>query len=340
MSAQDDTLDRYHALIAINAQSHIVRTAREVGIFQALLRGQATAAELVASLDLEPRLTGLLLDALVAMKVVERYREDYALAAVAQLLCHYDADLGDASWKRLAAKLRGGEVAANDENYLDAAAATQWTHTGAAKQAAEILDIGGERTGLRVLDLGCGSAVWSAAIAYRDRATRVTAIDTPERLVAAQRTIASIALEDQFTLRSGDPNTPPETEEMFDLIILAGRLSTLNRDPQRRLLAGLASRLASGGELAIIDLFRLPQRSAAIRSPGITEAIEALHLATETSGGAILDPTDLGRELTECGLGIFHIVYLAASRRGWGMVVASRSSSPSTSQANLQQEYP
>jgi hypothetical protein len=134
MSAQDDTLDRYHGVMHVNAQAQILRVAREAGIFDRLGRGQATAEDLIDQLGLDARCTPLVLDALVAMRVLEKYGDDYALAAVTRLLCEFDQDLGNEYWEQLSRRLREPEraqesmVPASDSEhpYFDAATATQW----------------------------------------------------------------------------------------------------------------------------------------------------------------------------------------------------------------------
>ena len=175
MSAQDRTLDQYHELMHINAVAHLVRAGRGAGLFAELTQGQRTLEQLVQALSLEPESTALLLDALVAIGIVERYEEDFALSQAARLLCQYDQDLGDARWEPLGERLRGQASPIDHQNqtHFDSLAATQWIHTRAAMQAAEVLDIGGssETQGLQILDIGCGSgsgvARWRTATPNR-----------------------------------------------------------------------------------------------------------------------------------------------------------------------------
>lgn len=163
MSAQDITLQQYHQWMKINATSHLIRTARQINIFAELRKGQRTLEQLCEAQDLKSDPTSLLLDALIAIGIVEKYGQDYALARTAHLLCQYDDDLGDIQWQRLANAVQGktSRLDNNDQLHFDHAAATQWIHTPSAIQAAEILDIGGqgEPQGISILDLGCGSAV-------------------------------------------------------------------------------------------------------------------------------------------------------------------------------------
>lgn len=317
MSAQDMMLDRYHGLMQINAEGHLIRGARDVGLFDALEPGQLTEEEIVARLQTDSRLTALLLDSLVALGVLERYGDDYALSAVMRLLCRYDRDLGDDVWSSLVSQLRGDESGSKREFY-DAATATQWVHTGAAKQAAEILDITGERAGRRILDLGCGSAVWSCAMAFADPTARVTVVDTPERMAAARRTIDSIKLGDRFEIIEGDPASVPLESEAYDMVVNAGRLSA--EPPERDLqhFRRVRGALRGGGEVAVIDLFRAPS------GPNFTESVEALRLALKTPAGGIRDAEAMRKLLMHNGFSACQFAFLAASRQGYGLLVAAK----------------
>ena len=315
MSAQELTLDRYQQFMQINAQAHLLRAARESGVIEQLRQGQATADQLIERLNLQPRLTHLLLDALVAMQAIEKYGDDYALAAVTRLFCQYDADLGDQHWCGLVGQMRGS-TRGSTSDYFDESTATQWVHTSAAKQAAEILDIGGERKSRKILDLGCGSAVWSAAMAYADPQSHVTAIDTASRVVAAKRTVDSIELGTRYTFVDAEPETAELGTNTYDLVLVAGRFSGMSPERGEQLIQRSKRALKVGGELVLIDLFRGPGK------PGVNEALEAMRLAAKTSEGHIRDAEATRNLLLENGFTACQFAFIAASRQGWGMLLA------------------
>jgi ubiquinone/menaquinone biosynthesis C-methylase UbiE len=315
MSAQEVTLDRYQLFMQINAQAHLLRAGRKAGIIDTLREGQATADQIISRLGTEPRMTHLLLDSLVAMQVLEKYGDDYALAAVTRLLCQYDSDLGDVIWERLDPKASDRD-AGSTVDYFDAMAATQWVHTAAAKQAAEILDIGGERSGRHILDLGCGSAVWSAAMAFADESATVTAIDTPSRIEAARKTIDSIGLGPRYELIEAEPNDVTLTDQTYDLALVAGRISGYAPQHDAAMIRRIGKALKPGGELVVIDLFRGPN------APGVNESIESLRLALQTPEGHIRDAQTMRMLVTENGFGACQFAFIAASRQGWGLLLA------------------
>ncbi len=338
MNPQDRTLDRYQELMQINAASHVLRAVRQVGIFEELRTGQRTAEQLAEALRLDRAGLDLLLDCLISMNVIERYHDDHALAPVMQLLCQYDADLGDVDWLRLPDKVRAGESEqgeaggqSSERSYLHALAATQWVHTPAAMQAAEILDIGGpavepELDGaplvpappLRILDLGCGSAVWSCAMAFRDPEATVLAVDEEAALVAARSTARSIQLGERFETLTGQPETVSLPVADFDLVVVAQRLHVASPAQRRQLLDQAIGALAPGGRLVLIDLFRGPAK------PMLAETIEALRIHVGTAEGQMQSAQELKQTLSERGLSEIGFTFIAASRVNLGMIVATK----------------
>ena len=322
MSAQDRTLDQYQQFMRINAASHLFRSARELGLLKELREGQRTLDQICETLSLRPEPASLIMDGLVATSIIEKYGDDYALSRVAQLLCQYDEDLGDETWSRLVPQLRGEDRPGDNLAYLSSVAATQWVHTPAAMQAAEILDLGGEDeiSGVSILDLGCGSAVWSSAMAHRDPEASVTAIDRLGALKAAQATADSIGLGDRFRAVEGVPEAVELSSDAYDLVVLAQRLSCLAAEAGTQLMAKAAAAVKPGGRLVVIDVFRGPT------APDISECIEALKLELETPSGSVRSLDQIQAELTRLGLEQVQFAFLADSRVNMGMAVGNRAS--------------
>ena len=76
--------------------------------------------------------------------------------------------------------------------------------------------------------------------------------------------------------------------------------------------------LSGGGELAVIDLFRGPS------GPNLTESVEALRLAVSTPEGHIRDAEAMRKSLLSNGFGACQFAFLAASRQGFGLLVAAK----------------
>ncbi|TWT83429.1 tRNA (cmo5U34)-methyltransferase [Planctomycetes bacterium CA13] len=322
MTAQDQTLDHYHELMKVNAVSQLLRSSRQTGILNELRNGQRTIDQLCELLGVLPEPTSLLVDALVAVGIVEKYGDDLALSSAAQLLCNYDADLGDSRWSQLTDHVRGRNERSNVDSvrYFEQVAATQWVHTPAAIQAAEILNLGGEGEieGAKILDLGCSSAVWSCAMAHRDAKATITAVDVEGPLAAATTMAASINVADRFSVIESDPMDVESLEPIYDIVLLAQRLFGLGGDDQTRLLAKAASATKSGGRIVIVDLFRGPTK------PNLAESVEALKLQLDTPSGAMKTLKESEQMLMSVGFGQIQFSFLAASRVNLGLMTATK----------------
>lgn len=322
MSAQDRTLEQYHHLMQINAASHLIRTARSVGILGELRDGQRTLEQLCQTLGLSPEPTEQLLDAVVVVGIIEKYGEDYALSQAAHLLCQYDEDLGDARWQKLSALVQGQSQRPSnrDQLHFDYLAATQWIHTPAAMEAAEIMNVGGEGevAAPSILDLGCGSAVWSCAMAYRATQATITAVDNRAALDAAERTADSIKLLDRFTSVVADPLEAELPVDTFDWSIIAQRMNCLTPDSAARMLDQAVKATKPGGKIAVIDAFRGPAKS------NLAECIEMLTLQTETAAGRIRTLPQIEQELKAIGLVNIQIAFMSKSRNRLGVAVATK----------------
>ena len=317
--AQDRTLAQYQGLMQVNASSHLLRAARKIGLIGELRDGQRTLDQLVETLNLNEPALRLMIDGLMAIGIVEKYADDHALSRAGHLLCQYDEDLGDSLWEKLADQVQGKtkRESSDDQlqhNYL---AATQWVHTPSAMQAAEILDIGGEGEpkGIRILDLGCGSAVWSCAMAHCDSESTVTVVDLADAVEAARTTAESIELGDRFSAIKGKPAEVELPASSFDLVVIAQRISCLGAEPARAMLEKAVAATAEGGRVVVIDLFRGPSQ------PNLAESIEALKLDLATQAGQMPTLEGIQYQLVEVGLSKVQFTFLAASRLNLGLAV-------------------
>jgi len=343
LSSQDRTLDHYQELMTINATSHVLRAGRQLGVLSSLAEGQKTLEQLSESLELPAPRLQLFMQTLRAIGIVEQYGEDFALSSTARLLCQYDEDLGDELWSQLASTIRTAEVDPGESAPIprqryDSLAATQWVHTPAAMQAAEILntvdqaaaanspaaDVDGDGrvealpagvSPKRLLDLGCGSGVWSCAIAHRDPALQVTAIDSPAALESVMTTAASIDLEDRFQTRPGSLLDAELESDYYDYVLLAQQLHSLVPVQIDRVLEKAAGAAKTGGRVIVIDAF------SASHQPTLAESLEALRLTIETTAASVPQLKVAEDRMRRAGLDELQFTYIAASRIGLGMMV-------------------
>ncbi len=322
MTAQDQTLAHYHHLMQINAASHLIRSARCLGMLDALREGQKSLPQLAKALSVPTHPLDLLLNALVTIGMVEQYQEDYALSRTGQLLCQYDEDLGDQTWERLVDLVRGPSSRESHDDQLQhrRVAATQWIHTPAAIQAAEILDIGGDESGkaFRILDLGCGSAVWSCAMAHRDPEATISAVDEADALIAARSTADSIELGERFETITCLPSEADLPAEHFDLVLIAQQIGYLGHAEAESLLQRAIAAARPGAKIAVIDLFSGPAK------PTLAETIEALRIELGTRAGHVRSLEQIQQLMADQGLRAVQFAFLEASKENLGMAVGTK----------------
>ena len=254
---QDRTIQDLYALKRRTAQSHALRAAGEVGIFGELDSGQKTVKQLADTLSLNEESVGRLMKVLLQTEMVEQYGDDYALTSLGSLIPVAMRDFAGPSWEQLAHHLKTGE-SIDDPKWGAEFDAREWTMTPAAINAMKCLDIGKTRKGLRILDVGCGSGVFGAALAHRDPTTRLTFLDTVHQLKRAKETIESVGIDAEVMWAECDPASELqmfEASERFDLIFVANRIHRMNVMEQEAMYMKLHSLLKPEGELALIDVF-------------------------------------------------------------------------------------
>ena len=124
----------------------------------------------------------MILEGLATLGLLEEEAGCFRLNALGKLLASSPQILGNRFWDHLPEYLKTGEpiikmdaLQHQAEHYQAEVGPLGWMLAPAANEAAQILENGDRRKGLRILDVGAGSAVWSLAMLRRDRSSTVTA---------------------------------------------------------------------------------------------------------------------------------------------------------------------
>jgi len=316
-------LETYAQLMSANGVAQIYRAALQAGVMRALADGPASAAAVAKSCGTAIRPTALLLDGLVALGLLEACGDAFRLTTAARFLAGPYRDLGDSYWSHLPAFLENGEplvrmddARESERQYQAQATALSWMMAPAAEAAATVLDIGGKRRGLAVLDVGAGAAGWSLALARRDAATTVTALDWPGVLVLAQKAAVDDGLQARFATIAGDYHKLALPEAAFDLAIVANVTHLETAGGNRNLFERLRRSLRPGGEIAVIDVFPVQAAGA------LPAALYGLGLALRTTHGRMHSAADLESWLAAAGFGDCRFTPLEAPPYTMGMLLA------------------
>jgi ubiquinone/menaquinone biosynthesis C-methylase UbiE len=103
-----------------------------------------------------------------------------------------------------------------------------------------------------VLDLAAGSGVWSIALAKRSPKVRVTAVDWPGVLPAAQRTAERHGVADRYRFVAGDMLSV-DFGTGHQIATLGHILHSEGPERSKKLLAKTLAALAPGGTIAIAE---------------------------------------------------------------------------------------
>jgi ubiquinone/menaquinone biosynthesis C-methylase UbiE len=265
--------DRILALVHGYAVSQILAAAARYRFFTVIAGGQTTAEAVAAAAGTDPRGTRMVLDSLVVIELLTKRDGRYALGPEAQAFLvegrpgsltrtvaelpglHWD------QWSRLPDLLASGQ---QPHGMTDLDQATTFfprliraimpLGLGAADRTAEHFGIGASRTGVRVLDIGAGSAAWSIPFARRDPSSAVTAFDLPDVLAETRQIVAEFGVAGQYTFEPGDLMKADFRSARYDFAILGNICHGLLPEANRDLFGRIRPALAPGGRLLIVDM--------------------------------------------------------------------------------------
>ena len=290
---------RYHSLLA----------ALELDVFDTLsATGPSSSEELAAKLSVSPPHLRALLDALVAMGLLDQWHGDYevndtarrylvsdGLACMAGLIAV--APGPHDNWSRLADTVRRGAPATPIEDdpeafYVPLVEATFATMLRAATRADLQLRYSANPS-TRVLDLGAGGAPWSVAVLDACPDGHAVVNDLPGVLEVARR-----RCPERVTFLPGDYFTVDIEPAAFDLVVLGHVCRAEGADGSRRLIARAFDALASGGRVLVSDYFVGPERRTTPHAAfmGTTMVASTRHGSTFTYGEFAGWLTDAGFE--------------------------------------------
>lgn len=244
--------DRLMFLQEAVATTAALRAADSLGVLARIDAGAVDAVRLARECDIGERGVHALLAALAALGLVEATL-DGSFRAVARL-----GQLGALlrAWEGLAEAIRDDRPARRTDTIEGAERFYPNVVLQLGSWLAEVAECAADRfegSGLRVLDVGAGSAPWSRALARRDPACRVTAVDLPEVLEVTRRAVETDCVASQFRYLGGDAFTLELELGAYDLAIVANFCHLFGESQNRRLLSRLRDTLHTGGVLAILD---------------------------------------------------------------------------------------
>jgi 3-hydroxy-5-methyl-1-naphthoate 3-O-methyltransferase len=286
--------------------SRAVLTALELDVFTAVGEG-GTAEQIAAKIRTNARATGILLNALASLKLLEKREGVYTntplsarffvegtpdSARTAQL---HIANIWK-SWSTLSDAVRAGTSVAprgDGDSVAPFIAAMDHNARGRARAVLQAAGIDGAR---RMLDLGGGSGAYSIAFAKAAPTLRVDIVDLPEVVPITQEHIRKAGLADRISTRAGDMLTIPVESGRYDLVLLSAICHMYSPEENRQLFRRAYDTLAPEGRLVVADFILEADKTA----PRFG-ALFALNMLVNTRAGASYSEPEYETWLKEAG---------------------------------------
>ncbi len=275
-------------------ETKILLTAVTLEVFSALGGKQRTVAELAQRIGADERALTLLMNALVAMRVLNKDGDRFANAEAARthlvkgspqyvghLLLLHDAEWNN--WGSLEETLRTGRSPVSRHVFeadpeLGAHVLSVLHRIGqqSGPALAQRLELDHAKT---LLDLGGGAGTNAIAFCTTYPDMRATVFDLPQTLTVAERTVKEAGLESRITLKAGDFNADP-LGGPYDIVLMSDILHYQGADANAALVRKAFAHVTTGGRLVIKDRFLDPSGT----SPAWTTAF-AVHILVNTARG-------------------------------------------------------
>jgi hypothetical protein len=291
-------------------ETKILLTAVRLDIFSILNGKPKTAADAAARLDAHEPTLILLLNALVAMRLLTKSAELYGNSSAAEthlvrhspqyighLLLLHDAEWNN--WGKLEETIRSGKRTV-DRHVFE-------TDPALGANVLAVLHRIGRQSGpelakrlrcsgpLHLLDLGGGAGTNAIAFCQVYPELTATVFDLPPTLPLTETTVKDAGLESRISLRAGDFNLD-DLGGPYDVVLMSDMLHYQTFETNQALVSKVFSHLVQGGRLVIKDRFL----DEGVTGPAWTTAF-AVHIVVNTQQGACYKTSDAMQWMTQAG---------------------------------------
>ncbi|TKB08414.1 methyltransferase [Desulforhopalus sp. IMCC35007] len=287
-----------------------LQAAVRLRIFSLIGQEKAAATEIAEKASTDSRATGLLLDALTAMGLLEKEQEHYANTPftstylledskqyMGHIILHHHhlldgwAQLDKAVCTGKKVERRSYGASAERESFLlgmfNLAA-------GIAPQIAENIDLNGRR---RLLDLGGGPGTYSIQFCLKNPDLRAVIFDRPTTEPIAQKVVASFQLEDRISFEPGDFTISPFPAPLFDVAWLSHILHSNSYKQCEQCIQKTVDSLEPGGLILIHDFILTAEKDG----PEFP-ALFALNMLVGTERGRSYSVQEITRMMEKAGI--------------------------------------
>jgi ubiquinone/menaquinone biosynthesis C-methylase UbiE len=260
------------------ANSRILDASIEYDFFTLIDQGFQTADEIARQASTDPRATRIVLDSLPALSLVEKRDGKFFLTPTAKvfLVRGKPAYVGDfrhvalALWDGMA-HLKESLKSGKPFSRMDTGAELQvWEKLvlgiipiaePAAKALCDVLRIGTERKGIKVLDIAGGSSIFGMTILTRDSTAGVTQLDWPNVNAVAKKLNKERGLEGKIRFIDGEHQSAQIEDSHYDLVLASNFCRFESPSGNQELFAKAYGALKPGGIFIINDFVPNEERT-------------------------------------------------------------------------------
>ena len=299
--------DRLEQMIRGYMPSRCILTALELDIFTAVGDG-ANAEQIGARLHANVRAVGMLLNALVALKLLSKSGDDYKNTPESARffvegskdnqrngLVH-TADIWH-RWSTLTDAVRKGTrvpIGRDDT--------PEWTRNfiagmqrNARDRAPLVVKALGAACVRRVLDLGGGSGAYSIAFAKAGPEVQCEVLDLPEVVSLTAEYVGQAGVSARVSVRAGDM-VRDDFGSGYDVIMLNAICHMFSEEQNRDIFRRAHQALALNGRLVVQDFILNPEKTAPQHA-----ALFSLNMLVATDGGASYSELEYTRWMNAAG---------------------------------------
>ncbi len=260
------------------ANSQILDASLEYDFFTHIHNGYKSAEEIALQAGTDARATRIVLDSLPALGLIEKRGGKYFLTPTAEvfLVQGKPSYVGDfrhvalALWDGMA-HLKESLKTGRPLSRMDTVTELQvWEKLvlgiiviaePAAKALCDLLKIGAERKGIKVLDIAGGSSIFGMTIISRDPSAQVTQLDWPNVNAVAKKLNRERGLEGKIRFIDGEHHSAVIEENHYDLVLASNFCRFESPAGNQKLFAKAFSALKPGGIFVVNDFVPNEERT-------------------------------------------------------------------------------
>jgi|ERR1039458_5033896 precorrin-6B methylase 2 len=288
----------------------VLAAAADLDLFDAFGTAHLTADAIARHLQCNKRGITILLDALVALQMLNKHSTRYSVpASITKILTHDGSDnvLAMAQhqancsrrWDQLAKVIKTGKPAQCVPSIRgergDTASFIGAMHAINARVAAKVVQDIQPLPFNRLLDVGGASGTWTIAFLHANPSGSATIFDLPPVISLAKRRLKEAGLRQRVNLVKGNFYTDP-LPKGCDLAWVSAIVHQNSRHQNRLLFRKVYRALDNGGRIVIRDILMEESRTAPISG-----ALFAVNMLVGTKGGGTFTFEELRDDLRAAG---------------------------------------